>query len=174
MNGRLKIWTAAGVMAAFSAALLAQAGGANVSILSGPHKGEYGFAPTQSCIITAFGDRPAGISLVLTSQQSSLSIDMPDFNRANELQVVLVVADGRSAGGAGKSSSTTYEIDTRPDSSLEAFKLAERARKGTSGKATTTTTQKGESALISFSGETAAGVKLEGSVLCHKVTSGAK
>jgi hypothetical protein len=39
-----------------------------------------------------------------------------------------------------------------------------------SGKATTTLMEKNGNALLSFSGETASGIKLDGSVTCRKVT----
>ena len=51
----------------------------------------------------------------------------------------------------------------------EPLQKAERANKGMSGKATTTIMQKDDSAMLSFSGETASGVKLEGSVTCKKM-----
>ena len=89
-----------------------------------------------------------------------------DEKHANEIQIVLVIADIKVGKGMA---SVTYEIDTRPDAVLEPFQKAERANKGMSGKATTTLMQKGGSAMLSFSGETASGVKLEGSVTCRKV-----
>lgn len=154
-----------------AAAVLAQTGStASISVLTGPYKGEYGFAPTEACVITSFGKRPLGVSVVLHATDSSLSIDMPsiDDQHANQIQVVLVIAAGH--GGDGKSaSSVTYEIDTRPDASLEAFQRAERASKGMTGKVTTTIMQKGDSVLLSFTGQTAAGVKLDGSVTCRKM-----
>lgn len=139
-----------------------------VSIRSGPHKGDYNFAPTETCFIAAFGKEPLGLSVVMQSQESSLSLDMPilDQKHADQIQIVLVIADLRSGKGP---SSVTYEIDTRPDAVLKPFQKAERANKGMSGKATTTIMQKGDSALLSFSGETAGGVKLEGSVTCKKM-----
>ena len=141
---------------------------ASVTVGSGPHKGEFGFSPTQACVIATFGNKPPGLSVVMTSEKSSLSIDVPsiDEKHANQIQVVLVIA----ASEAGKgTSSVTYEIDTRPDAVLEPYQRAERANKGMSGKATTTLMQKGDSAMLSFTGETASGVKLEGSVTCKKV-----
>ena len=137
---------------------------------SGPHKGDYNFAPTETCFIAAFGDRPLGLAVVMQSQSSSLSIDMPnlDEKHANEIQIVLVIAEGRTPNKKG-ASSVTYEIDTRPDASLEPFQRAERANKGVTGKATTTLMEKDGNALLSFSGQTATGVKLEGSVTCRKV-----
>jgi len=140
-----------------------------VTVTSGPHKGDYNFAPTETCFIGAFGQKPLGLSVVMNSQNSSLSIDMPllDQKHASEIQIVLVIADMKSGKGM---SSVTYEIDTRPDAVLEPMQKAERANKGMSGKATTTLMQKGDSAMLSFSGETASGVKLEGSVTCRKVT----
>lgn len=153
-----------------AAAAHAQTGSsATISLGSGPHKGEYGFAPTEACVIAAFGNKPLGLSVVMQSTESSLSVDVPnlDEKHAGEIQIVLIIADMKSSRGP---SSVTYEIDTRPDASLEPFQRAERASKGVTGKATTTLMQKGDSVLLSFSGETASGVKLEGSVTCRKVT----
>ena len=45
---------------------------ASVSVGTGPHAGTYNFAPTSPCVITAFGDKPAGVSVVLSSENSSL------------------------------------------------------------------------------------------------------
>lgn len=154
-----------------AAAVLAQTGStASISVLTGPYKGEYGFAPTEACVIASFSKRPLGVSVVLHAADSSLSVDMPniDDQHANQIQVVLVIAAGRGADAKG-ASSVTYEIDTRPDASLEAFQRAERASKGTTGKITTTIMQKGDSVLLSFTGQTAAGVKLDGSVTCKKM-----
>ncbi|HET9864843.1 MAG TPA: hypothetical protein VFP37_15475 [Steroidobacteraceae bacterium] len=157
---------------ALAAIAMAQTGGgaASISVASGPHKGEYAFSPTQPCIIASLGQKPPGISLVLQATDSSLSIEMPnlDEKHANEIQIVLVIADKQRAVGKG-ASSVTYEIDTRPDAALAPFQRAERANKGMSGKATTTLMEKGDTALLSFSGETVSGVKLEGSVTCKKV-----
>ena len=140
-----------------------------VTLGSGPHKGDYNFAPTETCFIAAFGDRPLGLAVVMQSQSSSLSIDMPNLDQkhSSEIQIVLVIADMKAGKGM---SSVTYEIDTRPDASLEPMQKAERANKGMSGKATTTLMEKNGAALLSFSGETASGVKLDGSVTCRKVT----
>jgi hypothetical protein len=158
-----------GAVALFAAVALAQTGSSgSVSLDSGPHKGEYNFAPTETCFINAFGKKALGLSVVMNSQESSLSIDMPnlDEKHSNEIQIVLVIAEKR----AGKAtSSVTYEIDTRPDAVLEPFQKAERAKKGTTGKAVTTLLQQGDSAMLTFTGQTATGVKLEGSVTCRKV-----
>lgn len=139
-----------------------------ISIGSGPHKGEYNFAPLETCFLATFDKKPPGLSVVMTSEKSSLSIDMPSIDQAhaNQIQVVVVIADDKPGKG---SSSVTYEIDTRPDAVLEPFQKAERANKGLSGKATTTLLLKGDSALLSFVGETATGIKLEGSVTCRKM-----
>ncbi len=150
---------------------MAQGGSsASITVSTGPHKGEYNFAPTEACVITAFTKKPLGLSVVMQAMDSSLSIDMPnlDEKHANEIQIVLVIAEGRTPNKKG-ASSVTYEIDTRPDASLEPFQRAERANKGVTGKATTTLMEKDGNALLSFSGQTATGVKLEGSVTCRKV-----
>jgi hypothetical protein len=144
---------------------------ASVSVASGPHAGSYKFAPTSPCVIAAFGDKPLGISVVLSSENSSLSIDMPNIeaNHADELQAVLVVADKRAGASMKGTASTTYEIDTRPDAVLEPFQKAERANKGISGKVKTQLMTQGSNTLLSFSGETATGVKIEGEVTCRKM-----
>jgi len=148
-------------------AAAAQSGsGANIMVGSGPHKGEYGYS--EPCVLAAFGKRPLGVSVVLHGTDSVLSIDMPvlDDKHASEIQIVLVIADLRSTKGP---SSVTYEIDTRPDAALEPFQKAERASKGMTGKATTTLMHKDGSVLLSFSGTTAGGVKLDGSITCRKM-----
>ena len=153
----------------FAIVAVAQTGSSgSVTIGSGPHKGDYNFAPTETCFINAFGKQALGLSVVMNSLESSLSIDMPNLDQkhASEIQIVLVIAEKRSGKAT---SSVTYEIDTRPDTVLEPFQKAERAHKGISGKATTTLMQKGDSAMLSFSGETTTGVKLEGSVTCRRV-----
>jgi hypothetical protein len=142
---------------------------ASVTLGSGPHKGRYAFAPTEACVLASFSDKPLGLSVVMNARDSSLSIDVPnlDEKHANEIQIVLVVAEVKQGGKA--TASTTYEIDTRPDASLEPFKRAERANKGMTGKATTTLMTQGANTLLSFNGETAMGVKVSGEVTCRKV-----
>lgn len=142
---------------------------ASVTLGSGPHKGKYAFAPTEACVLAAFSDKPLGLGVVMNARDSSLSIDVPnlDEKHANEIQIVLVVAEVTQSGLPR--ASTTYEIDTRPDSSLDSNKRAERANKGMTGKATTTLMTQGANTLLSFSGETAKGIKLSGEVTCRKV-----
>lgn len=145
-------------------------GGASISVSSGPHAGRYDFAPTQACVITTLGTKPPSLSVVLTSEKASLSLDMPsiDDKHANELQIVLIVAEPPSAAHKG-TASVTYEVDTRPDAVLEPFQKAERANKGVSGKATTQLMEKPGIAMLSFTGETKNGVKLSGEVTCRKM-----
>ena len=144
---------------------------ASITLGSGPHKGRYDFAPTEACVLTAFGKKPLGLSVVFSSDSASMSLDMPniDEKHANEIQVVLVVSDMKPGDARKGASSVTYEIDTRPDAVLEPYQKAERANKGITGKATTTLMQKTGSAMLSFSGETATGVKVEGEVNCRRV-----
>jgi hypothetical protein len=146
----------------------------SISVGSGPYAGKYSFAPTETCVIAAFGDKPLSLSVVLTSENSSLSVNMPniDEKHANEIQIVLVVADKKAGASMKGTSSTTYEIDTRPDGVLEPYQKAERATKGVTGKAKTQLMTQGGNALLSFSGETATGVKLDGEITCRKVQSG--
>jgi hypothetical protein len=157
---------------------LPQAGGgmgssASISVATGPHAGKYAYAPREACVIAAFSDQPLGLSVVLSSENSSLSLDMPnlDEKHANEIQIVLVVAEKRAGASLKGTASTTYEIDTRPDSALKPFQKAERANRGITGTAKTTLMTQGSNVLLAFSGETATGVKLEGEVTCRKVAA---
>jgi hypothetical protein len=164
----------AGLLAFMALPVLAQVGSsASISVGDGPHKGRYDFAPTETCVLAAFGKKPMGLSVVLTSKDASLSIDMPniDEKHSKEIQIVLIVADVKAGQSAKGTASVTYEIDTRPDSVLEPFQKAERANKGMTGKATTTLMQQAGSALLSFNGETQSGVKLSGEVTCRRVES---
>jgi hypothetical protein len=144
---------------------------ASITLGSGPHKGRYDFAPTEACVLTAFGKKPMGLSVVFTSEHASMSLDMPniDEKHANEIQVVLVVSDSKPGDSRKGTSSVTYEIDTRPDAVLEPYQKAERANKGITGKASTTLMQKGGAAMLTFSGTTATGVRIDGEVNCRKV-----
>ncbi len=143
---------------------------ASITLRSGPHKGKYDFAPTEACVLAAFGKEPLGLSVVMNSRESSLSIDVPnlDEKHASEIQVVLVVAE-KAAGADKGMSSTTYEIDTRPDAVLEPLQRAERANRGITGKATSTLMTQGNATLLTFTGETAQGVRIDGEVTCRKV-----
>jgi len=165
---RLKNAWIAAALALAAVAVAQTASTASITIGSGPHKGEYNFAPTETCVIAPFGEKPAGISVVLHSTESVLSIDLPnlDAKHASEIQVVLVIAEKK----AGMStSSVTYEIDTRPDAALEPFQKAERANKGMTGKVNTTLMEKDGNLLVSFDATTASGVKLAGSLTCRKM-----
>ena len=144
---------------------------ASISVASGPHAGTYNFAPTSPCVIAAFGDKPAGISVVLSAEDSSLSIEIPniDEKHASEVQVVLVVADKKVGASMKGTASTTYEIDTRPDSVLEPIQKAERANKGITGKVKTQLMTQGASTLLSFTGTTSTGVKLNGEITCRRM-----
>ncbi len=104
-----------GLLAVLAAApALTQAPGgmgssASISVGSGPHAGKYAFAPREVCAIAAFGDGPLGLSVVLSSENSSLSLDMPnlDEKHANEIQIVLVVADKKAGASMKGTASTT-------------------------------------------------------------------
>ena len=141
---------------------------ASITLRSGPHKGKYDFAPTEACVLAAFGK--GRLAVVMNSRESSLSIDVPnlDEKHASEIQVVLVVAE-KTPGADKGMSSTTYEIDTRPDAVLEPLQRAERANRGITGKATSTLMTQGNATLLTFTGETAQGVRIDGEVTCRKV-----
>jgi hypothetical protein len=170
-----RAWILALPVLAAAAAFAQQPVGSTASIKldSGPHKGTYDFAPTEACVIAAFDKKPLGLSVVMTSQNASFSLDMPnlDEKHAKELQIVLVVADVKAGAARKSTASVTYEIDTRPDAVLEPFQKAERANKGMTGKVTTTLMQQAASAMLTFSGETQSGVKMSGEITCRKVAA---
>lgn len=165
------VGVALGLVLAVPAASQTVGSGASITLKSGPHQGRYDFAPTEACVLAAFGKKPLGLSVVMSSKDSSLSIDVPnlDEKHASEIQIVLVVAEVKQGASRKGTSSVTYEIDTRPDAVLEAFQRAERANRGTTGKATTTLMTQGSNILLSFSGETMQGIKVEGEITCRKV-----
>ena len=176
MNKYLKAALSAGVVLALAAiAAWPQSGStASVTIKTGPEAGKYDASPSDACVLVAFGKKPLGLAAVFSGVDSSLSVDMPniDEKHANEIQIVLVISHLKSAGGMKNGvASITYEIDTRPDSALDASKRAERANKGLTGKATTSLMERDNIVLVSFTGETASGVKLEGEVSCRRVES---
>jgi hypothetical protein len=176
---RLSVFAAAALLVVAPAAMPQSAVGAgsgasaSITLHSGPHKGKYAFAPSEACVLGAFGKEPMGLSIVMSSRESSLSIELPnlDEKHANEIQIVFVVAEQNVAAGKGMSS-VTYEIDTRPDAVLKPHQRAERANRGTTGKATTTLMTQGDATLVSFSGETAKGIRIDGEVTCRKVGAG--
>jgi hypothetical protein len=175
MKSSHSVMIAAAAMLSAAPALPQEAGAsigssASVTLRSGPHKGKYDFAPTEACVLAAFGKEPMGLSIVMNSRESSLSIDVPnlDEKHASEIQIVFVVAE-KTPGAAKGMSSTTYAIDTRPDAALEPLQRAERANRGITGKATTTLMTQGNATLLTFTGETAQGVRIDGEVTCRKV-----
>jgi hypothetical protein len=171
----LRSWILAAPLLAAAAAFGQQSIGSTASIKldSGPHKGTFDFAPTEACVIAAFDKKPLGLSVVMTSQNASFSLDMPnlDEKHAKELQIVLVVADVKAGASRKSTASVTYEIDTRPDAVLEPFQKAERANKGMTGKVTSTLMQQASSAMLTFNGETQSGVKMSGEITCRKVAA---
>jgi hypothetical protein len=173
---RLSVLAAAALLAAAPALPQGAAGtgaSASITLHSGPHKGKYAFAPSEACVLGAFGKEPMGLSIVMSSRESSLSIELPnlDEKHANEIQIVFVVAEQNAGAGKGMSS-VTYEIDTRPDAVLKPHQRAERANRGTTGKATITLMTQGDATLVSFTGETAKGIRIDGEVTCRKVGAG--
>jgi hypothetical protein len=160
-----------GVMFALPAMPQVTGSSASITIRSGPHKGKYDFAPTEACVLASFTDQPLGLSVVMHSKESSLSIDVPnlDEKHASEIQIVFVVAEVKQGAAGASTSSVTYEIDTRPDAVLSPVQKAERANKGITGKATTTLMTQGNNTLLSFTGETMNGIKIDGEVTCRKV-----
>jgi hypothetical protein len=170
----LRSLSGVGALLLLAAPALTQVGStASVTVKTGPEAGKYDASPADACVLVAFGKKPLGLSAVFSGVDSSLSVDMPniDEKHANEIQVVLVISHLKADGVKNGVASLTYEVDTRPDAALDATKRAERANKGTTGKATTNLMERGNTVLLSFTAETAGGVKLEGEVNCRKVES---
>ena len=145
---------------------------AAVQVASGPHAGKYTYEGADACIIAASDkSKPAGFSVIVMSDRSQLSVDMPDVQSAhvNELQIELVIAEVKPNQSRKDTATTTYTVDTRPDSALARYQIEERGAKGPVGKATAQLTQNDTTARLSFDAQTAAGVKVSGSIDCRKV-----
>jgi hypothetical protein len=145
---------------------------ANVEVASGAHAGKYAYESSDACIIASSDkSKAAGFSVIVMSDRSQLSIDMPSVEpeHVNEVHIELVVADVKPNQSRKDTATTKYMIDTRPDAALAAYQRADRAGKGISGKATAQLTQTGETAQLSFSAQTADGVKIDGSIDCRTV-----
>ena len=92
-----------------------------------------------------------------------------DEKHANEIQVVLVVSDAKP-GETRKAHRASRTKSTRvPMHRSSRIRRRSAPTRVCPGKATTTLMQKSGSAMLSFSGETATGVKVEGEVNCRKV-----
>jgi len=145
---------------------------ATLQVASGPHAGKYTYEGTDACIIAASEPAtPTGFSVIVMSDRSQLSIDLPNVDNAhvNELQIELVIADVKPNQSRKNTATTTYTIDTRPDASLAQYQRDERGGKGTSGTATAQLSQNGNTARLSFNAQTAEGVKIDGTIDCRKV-----
>jgi hypothetical protein len=140
---------------------------AQITVSGGPHAGQYEYRSDDACTIAALPGKPAGFSLFLMGERSSLTLDLPDAAKTSQLQIELMVADATPGQSRKNTATVTYAIDTRPDALLEEYQRAER--KGMSGKGSATLTQAGNTAKLSFSGTTANGVRISGNVDCRKV-----
>lgn len=161
--------TAFGLAAlALAAPALADTGSsARITVSGGAHAGKYEYRSDEACIIAALPGKPAGFSLFLMNERSSLTLDLPDAAKTSQLQIELMVADTKPGQSRKNTATVSYTIDTRPDAVLEEYQRAER--KGMSGKGSATLTQTGNTASLSFSGTTTNGVKIAGTVDCRKV-----
>jgi hypothetical protein len=145
---------------------------ATVEVTSGPHAGKHSFQSPDACIIAGIDkSKPAGFAVMLLSETSRLTIDIPSIDPAqiNELQAELVFADVKPGQSRKNTATTTYSVDTRPDSTLARYQREERAGKGTSGKATAVLNETGAIAKLQLTAETAAGQKLQGTIECRKI-----
>lgn len=127
-------------------------------VTGGPHAGSYDAQVTSGgCSYGLAGP---------TAWGNQYSIDAKDPKEFSSLQ--LVVPDAKAAAGGTQQFEltvgfgpimrmTTYDIDTRADASKP------------QGRGHLTVDDRGGSGKVTFSGETAAGVKLEGTIDCRTV-----
>lgn len=160
-----------GMAALHAAALAADAGAtATVTLAAGPHAGKYHLSSDDACLIAAFVKaKPAGFSVLLLADNASLSIDIPNVERTNELQIEFVVANANNSTSRKGTATTKYVVDARPDAALESHQREERGPRSAGGAATVKLTQQTASATLEFSAQTSTAVKLEGAVECRTV-----
>lgn len=127
-------------------------------VTGGPHAGTYDAQATSGgCSYGLAGPKAWG---------NQYSIDANDPKQFSSLQ--LVVPDAKEAAGGTSHflmtvgfgplmQMATYDVDTRADASKP------------QGKGTLTVDDRGGSGKVTFSAQTAAGVKLEGTIDCHTV-----
>jgi hypothetical protein len=140
---------------------------ATVTVAGGPHAGEYRYSSDDPCILAALPGKPVGFALTVVGEKSSLTLDIPNAASPKQLQIELVVADVKPGQSRKNTASVTYTIDTRPDTSLEAYQKAER--KGMTGQGSATLAQQSTTARLTFTGSTANGTRLSGTVDCRKI-----
>lgn len=152
-----------------SPALADEGATATATIASGPNAGRYEYSSDDPCILAALPGRDLGFNIVLMAPNSSLSIDIPNADpaRVSQAQIELVVANVKPGQSRKSTASVTYNVDTRPDASLEAYQRADR--KGTSGQASVKLTRTGNAARLLFTGTTADGIRITGNVDCRKL-----
>ena len=164
----MRIRIAGVLLATIAPMALADVGStASVTLGSGPHAGQYEFRSDDPCIIAALPGKSVGFSLFLLGQKSSLALDMPNVAAANQLQIEMVVADVKPGQSRKNTASVTYSIDSRPDAALEPYQKAER--KGMSGQGSARLSQQSTTARLTFTGVTANGIRVSGTIDCRKV-----
>jgi hypothetical protein len=154
------------------AAVADTASTATIKVASGPAAGTYTYVSSDPCILAPLRNGgPITFAHVLMADASTLSVDIPNTNASNvnEFQIELVVAKPDSNASRLRTKSTTLTIDTRPDGALEPYQRQERGSTGMTGRGTATLHLQASSARLVFQGQTAAGVRIEGSLECRKL-----
>jgi hypothetical protein len=145
---------------------------AQVTVMSGPRAGKYDFASADACVMApSRPGGPPGLSVTLSAPKASVAIDIPSIeaHRLGAFWVELVVADANSSASRRNTASTTLVIDTRPDSALEKYQRDERGPNGMRGSGAAKLQQQAQTARLEFQGQTAEGVKLQGTVECRRI-----
>lgn len=153
----------------------------DLTIKDGPHAGSYSIKSSLGCDFqdflgnddsepaTFFGDfvtetRP-GTQLGLTSKQlGQVFLQIPDYKARREDVFALQVVFGQLSGSA--EDRTLYDIKRIPVHLRSEIDLAINGEEPMSGKGRVTFKGKGREATITFSGETADAVRIEGVIQC--------
>ena len=138
-------------------------GTVHLEVVGGPHAGTYDARMTSGgCSYGLAGAGSWGNQHSIDSQDpktfTSLQLIVPDAKAAaSGTSAFLMTASFGPLFGAG---STSYDIDTRPNTSKK------------QGSGTVTVDDKGTTGKVTFDGKTASGIGLKGTIDCRKVIRG--
>jgi hypothetical protein len=175
LRGSLALLSLLTIASAAIAAHNDETSGGDIHVSSGAHAGKYSYVSEDACIFAPLKKgAPVSFSYVLIADESTLSIDIPDVGakHLSEFQLELViteVANKEDKRSRKRESHTLYTIDTRPDNALDPYQRKQRGTNGAKGRGSVKLRDEGQALRVEFSGETAEGVKLEGSVRCRAV-----
>lgn len=186
MANRLTALSAAALTLLTGGVLAADAAStATLTVASGPHAGKYTLSSDKACTIGPLDKgRPDSFSATIISEGmrqgklasrpnelGTVQIDLPniDAKHLGEIKVEVAFGDPTARERKGTTPGVLYAIDTRPDSALLEFEREVRGTSKLKGKGGAKLQRRGADATFGFWGETANGIRLDGSIECRGV-----